>query len=40
MMVDLSHPSAIERIQSREDPAKWNFHDLNEMWSGLAKVTR
>ncbi len=34
-MVDLSSSSTIERIQNREDPAKWNFSDLNELWSGL-----
>ena len=35
VMVDLSHPSAIERIQNREDPSKWNFPDLNKLWSEL-----
>ena len=35
VMVDLSHPSTTERIQNREDPAKWNFPDINELWSGL-----
>ena len=34
-MVDLSRPESIEKIQQREDPAKWNFPDLNELWSGL-----
>jgi len=40
VMVDLAHPSAIERIQNREDPAKWNFPDLNELWSGLNHLAR
>jgi putative nucleotidyltransferase with HDIG domain len=40
VMLDLSHPSAIERIQNREDPAKWNFPDLNELWSGLKNSPR
>jgi HD-GYP domain-containing protein (c-di-GMP phosphodiesterase class II) len=37
-LVDLSAPGASERISSREDPAKWRFADLNEMWSGLSKT--
>lgn len=32
-VVDLSHPENRERIISREDPAKWRFPDLNELWS-------
>jgi HD-GYP domain-containing protein (c-di-GMP phosphodiesterase class II) len=32
-IVDLSHPSTNEKIVSREDPAKWKFADLNELWS-------
>jgi putative nucleotidyltransferase with HDIG domain len=35
VMLDLSHPAVTDRIQTREDPAKWNFADLNELWSGL-----
>ena len=31
-VVDLSHPENKERIISREDPAKWRFPDLNELW--------
>jgi HD-GYP domain-containing protein (c-di-GMP phosphodiesterase class II) len=34
-VVDLSRPKVVEKITQREDPAKWNFPDLNEMWSGL-----
>jgi len=36
-IVDLSRPGTHEKIASREDPAKWNFSDLNELWSGIAK---
>ena len=38
VMVDLSAPSTLEKIISREDPAQWNFSDLNELWSGLANL--
>ena len=34
-IVDLSRPGCPEKIAGREDPAKWNFADLNELWSGL-----
>ena len=34
-VIDLSLPGCPEKITSREDPAKWNFPDLNELWSGL-----
>jgi len=34
-LVDLSKPGAIEKISKREDPAKWRFSDLNELWSGM-----
>ena len=33
-VIDLSQPSSNEKIVSREDPAKWKFADLNELWSG------
>lgn len=36
-LVDLSH-SATEKIMSREDPAKWRFADLNELWSGMSQA--
>ena len=35
-IVDLSDPNCGERIQAREDPAKWNFPDLVKLWSGLS----
>jgi HD-GYP domain-containing protein (c-di-GMP phosphodiesterase class II) len=35
-VIDLSRPGATEKIVSREDPAKWRFGDLNELWSGIA----
>ncbi len=38
VMVDLSTPSTLEKILSREDPAQWNFPDLNELWSGLPNL--
>lgn len=34
-MVDLSSPDTSDKIAGREDPAKWHFPDLNELWSGL-----
>jgi HD-GYP domain-containing protein (c-di-GMP phosphodiesterase class II) len=34
-VVDLSAPGCSEKIASREDPAKWRFPDINELWSGL-----
>lgn len=34
VIIDLSAPTATEKILSREDPAKWRFSDLNELWSG------
>lgn len=36
VMVNLATVSNNERIQNREDPTKWNFSDLNELWSGIA----
>ena len=35
-IVDLSRANCPEKIVSREDPVKWNFPDLNELWSGLS----
>jgi hypothetical protein len=36
-VVDLSLPGTREKIAGREDPTKWRFSDLNELWSGLSK---
>lgn len=33
-IVDLSLPGCQERISDREDPGKWNFPDLDELWQG------
>jgi len=35
-LVDLSKTAGVEKILNREDPAKWKFTDLNELWSGVA----
>lgn len=35
-IIDLSHADCADKIANREDPAKWDFPDLNELWSGLA----
>jgi putative nucleotidyltransferase with HDIG domain len=35
-VVDLSRPDCVEKILTREDPEKWNFRDLNELWSGIS----
>ena len=31
--IDLSQPGCTEKIVAREDPAKWQFEDLDAMWS-------
>lgn len=35
-IIDLALPSCTEKIIAREDPAKWRFPDLIELWSGTA----
>jgi putative nucleotidyltransferase with HDIG domain len=35
-VIDLSRPKTVEKILQREDPATWNFPDLNQLWSGLS----
>nr|WP_295774233.1 HD-GYP domain-containing protein [Rhodoferax sp.] len=37
-VIDLSLPGVTEKIVSREDPAKWRFSDLNELWSGFNRA--
>jgi HD-GYP domain-containing protein (c-di-GMP phosphodiesterase class II) len=39
-IIDLSRKDALEKIVGREDPAKWRFPDLNELWSGGISVAR
>ena len=34
-IIDLSRPDCPDKITGHEDPSKWNFPDLNELWSGL-----
>jgi HD-GYP domain-containing protein (c-di-GMP phosphodiesterase class II) len=36
-LIDLSVAGTREKIAGREDPAKWRFSDLNELWSGLSQ---
>jgi len=40
IMVDLSHADTADRIAGREDPAKWRFPDLHELWSGIEGLGR
>ena len=35
-VVDLAAPGCAEKIVAREDPDKWKFPDLNQLWSGFA----
>jgi len=39
-MVDLSRADTTDRIAGREDPAKWQFPDLHELWSGIEGLGR
>ena len=36
-VVDLAAPGTTEKIVAREDPDKWRFPDLNELWSGFTE---
>lgn len=38
VIVDLSKTTEVDKILNREDPAKWNFPDLNALWSGMAHL--
>ena len=38
--IDLSRPGVQDRIAGREDPAKWNIPDLNELWAGAENLPR
>ena len=35
-ILDMSNPTCKDKIVSHEDPAKWNIHDVQELWSGVA----
>jgi len=35
-LLDLSKPTCKDKIVSHENPAKWNIHDVQELWSGVA----
>jgi len=39
-VVDLSRPGVTEKIASREDPEKWKFSDLDELWSGIPRSAK
>ena len=39
-IVDLARQGCLEKIANREDPANWNFPDLDELWSGLPDASR
>jgi len=34
-IIDLSAPTCTDKIAGREDPAKWRFPDLDQLWSEL-----
>jgi HD-GYP domain-containing protein (c-di-GMP phosphodiesterase class II) len=37
-VIDLSRAGSTEKIAGREDPVKWKFPDLNELWLGLPQA--
>lgn len=38
-VIDLSRVGSTEKIAGREDPGKWHFPDLNELWLGLPQAS-
>jgi len=34
-VLDLAQPGSHEKIVAREDPDRWRFPDLNELWTGM-----
>jgi hypothetical protein len=32
--MDLAENPGLDKIESREDPAHWNFGHLNSLWAG------
>jgi HD-GYP domain-containing protein (c-di-GMP phosphodiesterase class II) len=39
-VLDLSRSGSTDKIVGREDPAKWHFPDLDELWSGVPQLNR
>lgn len=35
-IIDLTAPDCTEKIVAREDPERWKFVDLNELWTGMS----
>lgn len=35
-VIDLAGPGCAERVIAREEPARWQFHDLDELWMAAA----
>ena len=33
-VLDLAYANVVDQIESRENPANWNFPYLNELWDG------
>ena len=40
IMLDLSRADTVDSIAGREDPEKWRFPDLHELWSGIEGLGR
>lgn len=40
LVIDLSRADTLDRIAGREDPTKWRFPDLHELWSGIDGLGR